>query len=79
MATLIRVVPFPAYRLKKCPPPPGVENAEMIYEDDDFQIGKQRIHSAFPSSERCVPSPTMDNSNSDATTVTPNEKCTLPS
>ncbi|KAG7257649.1 hypothetical protein CRUP_024968, partial [Coryphaenoides rupestris] len=27
------------YRLKKCPPPPGVENAEMIYEDDDFQIG----------------------------------------
>lgn len=29
----------PAYRLKKCPPPPVVENAELIYEDEDFQIG----------------------------------------
>lgn len=29
----------PAYRLKKCPPPPVVENAEVIYEDEDFQIG----------------------------------------
>lgn len=29
----------PAYRLKKCPPPAAVENAEMIYEDEDFQIG----------------------------------------
>lgn len=31
--------PSPAYRLKKCPPPPAVENAEIIYEDEDFQIG----------------------------------------
>lgn len=30
-----------AYRLKKCPPPPVVENAEMIYEDEDFQIGNR--------------------------------------
>lgn len=28
-----------AYRLKKCPPPPVVENAEVIFEDEDFQIG----------------------------------------
>lgn len=34
-------LPFfpPAYRLKKCPLPPIVENAEMIYEDEDFHIG----------------------------------------
>lgn len=31
---------FQAYRLKKCPPPPAVENAEVIYEDEDFHIGK---------------------------------------
>ena len=37
-------VPFPAYRLKKCPVPPGVENAEMIYEDENFQIGKRQHH-----------------------------------
>lgn len=29
----------PAYRLKKCPAPPVVENAELFYEDKDFQIG----------------------------------------
>uniref|UniRef100_A0A8C5A117 CUB and Sushi multiple domains 1 n=1 Tax=Gadus morhua TaxID=8049 RepID=A0A8C5A117_GADMO len=33
------ILNFHAYRLKKCPVPPGVENAEMIYEDDNFQIG----------------------------------------
>lgn len=33
--------PFEAYRLKKCPPPPAVENAEVIYEDEDFHIGKE--------------------------------------
>uniref|UniRef100_A0AAX7VFF6 CUB and Sushi multiple domains 1 n=1 Tax=Astatotilapia calliptera TaxID=8154 RepID=A0AAX7VFF6_ASTCA len=33
------ILNFHAYRLKKCPPPPVVENAEMIYEDEDFQIG----------------------------------------
>lgn len=37
---------FQAYRLKKCPPPPAVENAEVIYEDEDFHIGKNLIISA---------------------------------
>lgn len=30
---------YPAYRLKKCPTPSFVENAELFYEDKDFQIG----------------------------------------
>lgn len=34
---------FSAYRLKKCPPPPAVENAEVIYEDEDFKIGKNNV------------------------------------
>lgn len=34
---------FPAYRLKKCPPPPAVENAEVIFEDEDFKIGKNNV------------------------------------
>uniref|UniRef100_A0A8C5D222 CUB and Sushi multiple domains 1 n=1 Tax=Gouania willdenowi TaxID=441366 RepID=A0A8C5D222_GOUWI len=33
------VLNFHAYRLKKCPPPPVVDNAEVIYEDEDFLIG----------------------------------------
>uniref|UniRef100_A0AAQ5ZUN7 CUB and Sushi multiple domains 1 n=1 Tax=Amphiprion ocellaris TaxID=80972 RepID=A0AAQ5ZUN7_AMPOC len=33
------ILNFHAYRLKKCSPPPVVENAEVIYEDEDFQIG----------------------------------------
>uniref|UniRef100_A0A8D3BTG4 CUB and sushi domain-containing protein 1-like n=1 Tax=Scophthalmus maximus TaxID=52904 RepID=A0A8D3BTG4_SCOMX len=33
------ILNFHAYRLKKCPSPPVVENAELIYEDEDFQIG----------------------------------------
>ncbi|MEQ2241891.1 CUB and sushi domain-containing protein 1, partial [Ilyodon furcidens] len=33
------ILNFHAYRLKKCPPPPIVENAEMINEDEDFHIG----------------------------------------
>lgn len=40
----------PAYRLKKCPPPPAVENAEAIYEDEDFHIGKN-LHSSGFSNE----------------------------
>lgn len=40
VSALINVLFFcPAYRLKKCPPPPDVENAELFYEDEDFQIG----------------------------------------
>lgn len=30
---------FLAYRLKKCPPPPTVEEAEILYEDEDYEIG----------------------------------------
>lgn len=37
---------FQAYRLKKCPPPPAVENAEVIYEDEDFHIGKKLLINA---------------------------------
>uniref|UniRef100_A0A8C4F2R8 CUB and sushi domain-containing protein 1 n=1 Tax=Dicentrarchus labrax TaxID=13489 RepID=A0A8C4F2R8_DICLA len=33
------ILNFHAYRLKKCSPPPAVDNAEVIYEDEDFQIG----------------------------------------
>uniref|UniRef100_A0AAV2LT87 CUB and Sushi multiple domains 1 n=1 Tax=Knipowitschia caucasica TaxID=637954 RepID=A0AAV2LT87_KNICA len=33
------ILNFHAYRLKKCPTPPVVENAEVIFEDEDFQIG----------------------------------------
>ncbi|XP_030270316.1 CUB and sushi domain-containing protein 1-like isoform X1 [Sparus aurata] len=33
------ILNFHAYRLKKCPPPPAVENAEVIFEDEDFKIG----------------------------------------
>jgi len=28
-----------AYRLKKCPPPPMVEQAEILFEDQDYEIG----------------------------------------
>ncbi|XP_046885306.1 CUB and sushi domain-containing protein 1-like [Hypomesus transpacificus] len=33
------ILNFHAYRLKKCPPPPLVEQSEMMYEDDDYEIG----------------------------------------
>uniref|UniRef100_A0A672FLN5 CUB and Sushi multiple domains 1 n=1 Tax=Salarias fasciatus TaxID=181472 RepID=A0A672FLN5_SALFA len=33
------ILNFHAYRLKKCSTPPVVDNAEVIYEDEDFQIG----------------------------------------
>ncbi|KAF3832537.1 hypothetical protein F7725_026202 [Dissostichus mawsoni] len=33
------ILNYHAYRLKKCPAPPVVENSEVIYEDEDFQIG----------------------------------------
>lgn len=40
MSALIDHLHFcPAYRLKKCPSPSFVENAELFYEDKDFQIG----------------------------------------
>lgn len=30
---------FPAYPLKKCSPPPAVDEAEILYEDGDYEIG----------------------------------------
>lgn len=43
---------FQAYRLKKCLPPPAVENGEVIYEDEDFHIGKNlRSHGNCISKE----------------------------
>uniref|UniRef100_A0AAQ4Q019 CUB and Sushi multiple domains 1 n=1 Tax=Gasterosteus aculeatus aculeatus TaxID=481459 RepID=A0AAQ4Q019_GASAC len=36
--TLLQTEPVTDY-IAKCPPPPVVENAEVIYEDQDFQIG----------------------------------------
>ncbi|XP_032960426.1 CUB and sushi domain-containing protein 1 [Rhinolophus ferrumequinum] len=33
------VLNFHAFQLKKCPPPPAVPQAEMLTEDDDFEIG----------------------------------------
>ncbi|XP_062852030.1 CUB and sushi domain-containing protein 1-like [Trichomycterus rosablanca] len=33
------VLNFHAYRLKKCPPPLAVEEAEILYEDGDYEIG----------------------------------------
>lgn len=46
----------PAYRLKKCPPPPAVENAEVIYEDEDFRIGNNHLLTEKPKvyyDDRC--------------------------
>lgn len=28
-----------AYPLKKCAPPPAVDEAEILYEDGDYEIG----------------------------------------
>uniref|UniRef100_A0A8C6KQM8 CUB and Sushi multiple domains 1 n=1 Tax=Nothobranchius furzeri TaxID=105023 RepID=A0A8C6KQM8_NOTFU len=33
------ILNFHAYRLKRCPIPPVVDNAELVYEDEDFLIG----------------------------------------
>ncbi|XP_036106445.1 CUB and sushi domain-containing protein 1 [Molossus molossus] len=33
------VLNFHAFQLKKCPPPPAVPQAEMLSEDEDFEIG----------------------------------------
>ncbi|CAG05694.1 unnamed protein product [Tetraodon nigroviridis] len=42
------ILNFHAYCLKKCPPPPDVENAELFYEDEDFQIGDIVRYSCLP-------------------------------
>lgn len=36
---LLLFPPSLAYRLKKCPPPPTVEQAEILFEDQDYEIG----------------------------------------
>eukprot|EP00063_Salmo_salar_P060825 XP_014035660.1 PREDICTED: CUB and sushi domain-containing protein 1-like isoform X3 [Salmo salar] len=42
------VLNFHAYRLKKCPPPPSVEEAEIVYEDQDYEIGDVVKYRCFP-------------------------------
>uniref|UniRef100_A0A3P9H2P8 CUB and Sushi multiple domains 1 n=1 Tax=Oryzias latipes TaxID=8090 RepID=A0A3P9H2P8_ORYLA len=34
------ILNFHAYRLKKCSPPPVVDNTEVIFENEDFHIGE---------------------------------------
>ncbi|KAM4592287.1 CUB and sushi domain-containing protein 1-like [Odontesthes bonariensis] len=42
------ILNFHAYRLRKCSPPPAVENAEIIYEDENFHIGDTVKYRCFP-------------------------------
>ncbi|XP_026879255.2 CUB and sushi domain-containing protein 1 [Electrophorus electricus] len=42
------VLNFHAYRLKKCPPPPIVEEAEILYEDEDYEIGDTVRYQCLP-------------------------------
>ncbi|XP_054992155.1 CUB and sushi domain-containing protein 1 isoform X1 [Sorex araneus] len=44
------VLNFQAFQLKKCPPPPAVPRAEMLTEDEDFEIGdfvKYQCHPGY--------------------------------
>uniref|UniRef100_A0A5G2R948 CUB and Sushi multiple domains 1 n=1 Tax=Sus scrofa TaxID=9823 RepID=A0A5G2R948_PIG len=44
------VLNFHAFQLKKCQPPPAVPQAEMLMEDEDFEIGdfvKYRCHPGY--------------------------------
>ncbi|XP_062981165.1 CUB and sushi domain-containing protein 1 [Elgaria multicarinata webbii] len=44
------VLNFHAYQLKKCQPPPAVPQAELLTEDDDFEIGdfaKYKCHPGY--------------------------------
>lgn len=41
---LPHLVPFAAYQLRVCQPPPRVANAEILAEDDEFEIGKTDEH-----------------------------------
>ncbi len=36
---LLNFISSLAYRLKKCPHPPTVEQAEILFEDQDYEIG----------------------------------------
>uniref|UniRef100_A0A8C1ZS09 CUB and Sushi multiple domains 1 n=1 Tax=Cyprinus carpio TaxID=7962 RepID=A0A8C1ZS09_CYPCA len=42
------VLNFHAYRLKKCPPPPTAEQAEILFEDQDYEIGDIVRYRCFP-------------------------------
>ncbi|MBN3320802.1 CSMD1 protein, partial [Atractosteus spatula] len=42
------VLNFHAYRLKKCPAPPSVEEAEFFSEDQDYEIGDIVKYQCFP-------------------------------
>uniref|UniRef100_A0A2K6FE01 CUB and Sushi multiple domains 1 n=1 Tax=Propithecus coquereli TaxID=379532 RepID=A0A2K6FE01_PROCO len=42
------VLNFHAFQLKKCPPPPAVPQAEMLTEDDDFEIGDSVQYQCHP-------------------------------
>lgn len=40
---LAHLVPSAAYQLRVCQPPPLVANAEILAEDDEFEIGKNNV------------------------------------
>nr|XP_057944796.1 CUB and sushi domain-containing protein 1-like isoform X2 [Doryrhamphus excisus] len=42
------ILNFHAYRLKKCPAPPVVNNTDIIYEDEDFLIGDIVTYRCLP-------------------------------
>ncbi|XP_060780908.1 CUB and sushi domain-containing protein 1a [Neoarius graeffei] len=42
------VLNFHAYPLKKCSPPPAVDEAEILYEDRDYEIGDTVRYQCFP-------------------------------
>ncbi|KAF7710922.1 hypothetical protein HF521_009794 [Silurus meridionalis] len=42
------VLNFHAYPLKKCSPPPAVEEAEILFEDRDYEIGDIVRYQCFP-------------------------------
>lgn len=49
-----------AFQLRKCPPPPAVPQAELLREDEDFEIGEgaprgQRSHRLSPPTPGVTP------------------------
>ncbi|XP_048865206.1 CUB and sushi domain-containing protein 1-like isoform X4 [Brienomyrus brachyistius] len=42
------ILNFHAYSLKKCPPPPVVEDAELVAEDQDYEIGDTVQYRCLP-------------------------------
>lgn len=37
-----------AFQLKRCPPPPAVPQADLLTEDEDFEIGNMSLLSFVP-------------------------------